>query len=262
MASSVHVSGATLEPSYQAVAHDRAYAVQLPFGYNPMRPYRTVFVTAPCGGGLGDGRFDSAERADHDSIYVNLAGPPSAINEQGCADNTGVKSTEWEYFALVAQQVESDFCVDKNDELVAGGRAGGTLANMLGCYFATVDKTRLFGPDLFLRGQLSILSAVPFELPTCGAPIAALFMHDELEFTPIGESMASLDRVISLDGCSNDSAAWGTDQLLDIGCKKYTCPGNVPVIFCATTGMGRQGNYYSISAPALVQFMAEVEATR
>ncbi len=264
IASSVHLSGATLDPSYQAVAHDRGYTVQLPFGYDPARPYRTVFVTAPtCGGGPGDRRFDAVAGADHDSIYVSLFAPPSVINELGCADNTGTKSTEWEYFALVAQQVENDFCVDKNDELVAGGgQSGGTVVNMLGCYFAAVDPTRRFGPDLSLRGQLSIVAALPLELPTCNAPIAALFMHDMLEFVPISESSASLERVLSLDGCASDTTAWGTDQLSNVGCKKYACPSNTPVIFCATTSMGRQGNYYNISGPTLAQFLAEVEAGR
>jgi hypothetical protein len=253
----VHLTGATLDPNYTAPASDRAYAVWLPVDYDPTRPHRVVFTASGCTSNpIYEYRLMEIGPGDPEPIYVGLAG--NAPN--GCFDNSGLKSVEWEYFALVADAVERAFCVNKNDELVLGTGGGGTLANMLGCYFSSVDPKRALGPTLSLRGQLSFASRLPMDLPTCGGPIAALWMHDPNEVNPISDSYASLERVLALNGCTNSATqAWGGEPLFGLGCQKYTdCPPTHPVIFCESPNAGRQRNYYSITAPTYVEFAAEL----
>ena len=258
---SVHVTGATLDPTYQAPAHDRAFAVWLPPGYDSSVAHRVVFIASHCEStATTETRYMAADmNGDHGNIYVGLASPPMSAGP-GCTDNTGTKSTEWEFFALVSAAVESGFCVDKNQEVIAGTSSGSTLANMLGCYFSGVDPTRAFRPDLTLRAQFSVAGAAPTGLPSCGGPVAAFWMHDVDEFIPPTDSLMSRDRVLAADGCAATPAEdWGSGVLAGMGCKKYSgCPRTYPVIFCVTVGQGRQANYYGITAPALTQFLGEL----
>jgi hypothetical protein len=261
---SVHVTGETLDPAYTAPSHDRAYAVWLPPDYEPAVPHRTVYVAGACGSTAGSDSRYTAPDGDRSAIYVGLDTPPAIIDPMLCLDNTGSRSTEWEFFALVAAQVERTFCVDRNDEVVAGVRGGGTLANMLGCYFAAAQPGRRFAPDLALRAQFSVASGLPKDLPACSGPIAGLWMHDMNELNPPTDSLTSLARVLAADGCAESpTASWGTGPLAGIGCQKYTaCPASDPVMLCETTGRGRQANYYSITVPALVQFLGELDSAR
>jgi poly(3-hydroxybutyrate) depolymerase len=260
---SVHVTGATLDPTFKVAPHDRAFAVWLPPGYDQTVPRRTVFVASGClSTATSEGRY-VATGGDRGAIYVGLASPPTSIVPSGCFDNTGAKSIEWEFFALVAAEVERSFCVDKNSEVVAGTRSGGTLANMLGCFFSKPDPGRAFGPELALRGQFSVASNLPLDLPACGGgPIAGLWMHDKFEINPVTDSSTSLDRVLKLNGCAGSPTEdWGTGILAGIGCKKFSaCPHGFPVVFCETTNLGRQSNYYNVTVPAFTQFAAELDA--
>ena len=258
---SVHVTGATLDPTYQAPAHDRAFAVWLPHDYDPTVPWPTVFIASACGSvATTETRYMSSAGGDPEAIYVGLASPPPDLVPSGCFDDSGAKSIEWEYFALVATQIEQRFCVDQHREIVAGLRGGGALANMLGCYFSKPDPSRAFASALALRAQFSIASGLPVGLPACGGAIAGFSMHDMNEFNPVTDSSSSRDRVLGLDGCATSPTEdWGTGVLAGLGCKKYVgCPAADPVVFCETTGRGRQANYYDITAPALTQFLGEL----
>ena len=255
---SVHVTGATLDPTFTVAEHDRAYGVWLPKGYDPSQPYRTVYL-AHCGSnGTGDSRYTSTTEGDPNVIYVGLASGTPNFND--CYDNSGLQSTEWEYFGLVAGEVEGAFCVDKNAELVAGQGLGGTLANMLGCYFSGIDPARTFGPNISVRAQYAVVAPLPKNLPACGGPVAGLWLHDPGEYLPIADSRASLDRVLTQNGCADSvTTDWGTGSIAGIGCKKYLgCPAEYPVVFCETPGHGKQGNYFSITVPAEKQFAAEL----
>jgi hypothetical protein len=210
----------------------------------------------------GDLRFFSGPDTDLEVVYVALAGPPSSVAESGCYDNSGLRSTDWEYFGLVATAVEKTVCIDKNQELVFGQRAGGALATMLGCYFSAVDPNRAFGPNVTLRGQLTVVPSVAVALPACAGPVAAMWLHDPAEFAPIEDSRASLKRVLFQNGCADDTTVdFGTGTLAGKGCKQYvSCPAEYPVIFCETPNAGRQSNYYTLVAPAEKQFAAEIAA--
>ena len=256
---SAKVTGATLDPTFNVPPHERAYSVRLPYTYDPSVPYRAVYVAGGCGATGTSDDLEVTTRTDK-PIYVSLATPPMLITGGNCFDNSGIRSTEWEYFSLVAAEVEKNFCVDKNAEVVEGKHSGGTLANMLGCYFSGVDPNRKFGPDLTLRAQISFAAGQPVDLPACGGPIAGLWMHDTLETTPVSDSTASFERVMAENGCTDTtSSAWGSDSLATIGCKKYlACPAEYPLVFCETTGHGRQGNYVYTSVAAVDQLMDEL----
>jgi poly(3-hydroxybutyrate) depolymerase len=260
----VHTTGVTLDATYTAAPADRDYAVWLPPTYNPATPYRTVFIASGCGSTPAtETRYMNPDEGDQNAIYVGLA-PYTQNNPSACFDNSGLKSVEWEYFAQAATSVEARFCVNRDDELIAGLRAGGTLANMMGCYFSKRDPSRTLGPDLMLRAQFSVASGLPMDLPPCAGPIAGFWMHDTNEINPPTDSITSLDRVLQLNGCTGSATKdWGASLLNNIGCKKYTdCPAEYPVVYCETTGLGRQSNYYGITSPALVQFTAELTSSQ
>src|SRR5690242_11697094 len=46
---SVHVTGATLDPTFTLPEHDRAYGVWLPHYYDITRPHRVVYLAMGCG---------------------------------------------------------------------------------------------------------------------------------------------------------------------------------------------------------------------
>jgi poly(3-hydroxybutyrate) depolymerase len=259
---SIHATGATLDPIFRATPYDRGYAVWLPPSYDSSVPHRTVFIASGCGSiATTENRYMTTDlNGGRSNIYVGLASPPLSVNAQGCTDNTGAKSTEWEFFALVTAAVERSFCVDKNQEIVAGTASGSTLANMLGCYFSGIDQTRVFRPDLALRAQFSVAGAAPMALPPCAGPVAAFWMHDINEFIPVTDSLMSRDRVLAANGCTATPAEdWGVGKLAGIGCKKYSsCPSEHPVVFCETVNQGRQANYYDLLAPAMDQFLLEL----
>jgi poly(3-hydroxybutyrate) depolymerase len=260
----IHTTGATLDPTFHATPYDRGYAVWLPPGYDSSVPHRAVFIASGCGSSAtSENRYMALDlKGDRGNIYVGLDSPPASVNPGRCFDNTGAKSTEWEFFALVTTAVERTFCVDRTQELIAGTASGATLANMLGCYFSGADRTRAFRPDLTLRAQFSVAGAAPVALPPCGGPVAAFWMHDLNEFIPPTGSLAARDRVLATNGCAASPAEdWGASTLTGIGCKKYSdCSRAFPVIFCETVNRGRQSNYYDLVAPAMDEFLFELSA--
>jgi poly(3-hydroxybutyrate) depolymerase len=258
---SVHLTGATLDPSFTVAEHDRQYGVWLPHSYARSQPLPTVFLSPGCRDStIGSTDYTTSSQSAQDVIVVGLASSPADMLGD-CTENTGHQSTEWEYFALVATAIEAAFCVDKDAEVIVGKRSGATVANMLGCYFSGTNPARKFGPNLALRGQLSIAQSSPIDLPECGGPLAGLWMHDTNENTPpLSDSVASFERVLAQNGCTDSvSTDWGADILSGVGCKKYTdCSAKYPMIFCQTTGVGRQSNYLSYTLPAEKQFLAEL----
>jgi hypothetical protein len=202
---------------------------------------------------------------DSEAIYVGLEAPAEAtVGPERCPDNSGRRSTEWEFFALVSAEIERAFCVDRDDEQVVGKLSGAALVNMLGCYFGARDPSRAFAPELKLRAQYSVASRLPIDLPDCAGPIGALFIHDVNEAYPPGESVVSLDRILKANGCAGSpTAPWGTGAMANVGCRKYVgCPSAAPVVFCETTNRGRQSGYASLIVPAFHQLERELTPAR
>jgi hypothetical protein len=244
----VHTTGATLDGS-QGIPAERGYSVWLPAGYDPTVAHRTVFV-APT-----DTLFPL--QGDPSAIYVGLEPSPGP-------QDTSARSPDWEYFALVAAQVERTFNVDRNDAIVAGTGSGATLASLLGCAFSKADPNRPIGSGLALRAQFSVAGRLPAELPACAGPIATLWIHDTTEGNPPTETSASLERLLVQDRCEGTAIEeWPIGDLGLIGCDKYTgCPADTPVVFCEPTWRGREPNYVGVTGPLFNQFLRTLDAAR
>ena len=260
-----HVTGRTLDPNFSVMEHDREYFVWLPVGYNPAMPHRVTFQFMGCGSrDTADTNNYKLQSKDPASIYVAMNMAPAGFPPSGrdCFDNTaGKQSIEWEAFALVAEAVQKDFCIDENHVYVSGYSSGGWMANMLGCYFAGRDPRRLFGKDISVRGQAAVTGGpVPAEVP-CGGKVAGLWMHDQdNNGTPISGNRAALARVLAVNGCADGvagpQASWddAPTPALQAACQKFTaCPAEYPVIFCTTSGQNKSA-LTSLAEPGFIAF--------
>jgi poly(3-hydroxybutyrate) depolymerase len=260
----VDVTGATLS-DFMHPAHKRAYYVWIPEDYDLNKPYRLIHIMYGCGD-----RYAGATATyklfneDPQAIYVGLNMPPDGVadSEGSCYnDDGGVDATEWEFFDLVNQQLENDFCFDKNRVFVAGYSSGSWVAQMFGCYFSGFDPNRKFGKELSLRGQMTVTGGLP-DVPMCSPkPVSALWIHDQGDTAnQISGSLTNLDRVLALNQCvGKDTMPWGAGVLSTI-CKQYTgCSSDFPVVFCTTTGRAHDSQNDN-TLPAFSQFTHLVDA--
>lgn len=258
------VSGRTLDTEFSVMPHERSYFVWLPQDYEEQRAYRTTFLFMGCGD-----RYAAATatyqlmKEDPESIYVAMNMPPTGLPPAGkdCYDNTiGKQSVEWEFMGLVASSVQKNFCVDENRLFVAGYSSGAWVTNMFGCYFAGHDPGRQFGPDVSVRGQLSVTGGPVLPDVPCGGKVAALWIHDTDDQEQVigGNAAISLPRVLEANGCTGgvagnttlwQSAVGGVDS-----CKRYVdCPAQYPVVFCTTSGRGHSAQN-DVALPRFIQF--------
>jgi poly(3-hydroxybutyrate) depolymerase len=251
----VQGTGATLAGTIPAKVGPRTFWVRVPADYDPEHAYRVVYIGQGCGG------FDSANtntlslykeglNGNEEAIYVALDIPRDMAN-MDCYDNRdGKASQEWEAFELFHKVVDENYCVDNNRVYVSGYSTGGWLANMWGCYFGgTPDpaKPRRFAPCYHIRGQAAVTGGEPTEQPTCGGPVAAIWIHDQNDNgNPITGSKEALKRVGMSNMCNTNyddktiQEPWHPEEplLVDI-CKKFKdCPADYPVVFCTTLGLG------------------------
>jgi hypothetical protein len=242
-------TGATLAGMDATRAGDRTFWVRVPADYDPNRAYRLVYVNFGCGG-LGQANvdtyplYDESQGGTEEAIYVAVDISADMANEDCLDTRAGLGSQEWEAFSLFQGVVDANYCVDDNRIFVDSfGDDGASLANMWGCYFAgSPTPPRLFAPTRHIRGQSSVSGGDPSNNPTCGGPVAALWIHDISDTgDPISTDIEALDRVLKGNGCQGDhtsspTAAW--TPMPDV-CLQYTsCPADYPVVFCTTTGMG------------------------
>ncbi len=260
----VAVTGATLT-NFMHPPHERGYYVWIPPDYNNTKPYRIVYIMYGCGNKYaGATATYKLMNEDPQAIYVGMNMPPDGIadSEGTCYNDDGAgASTEWEFFDLMNQQIESNFCVDKNRVYVAGYSSGSWVANMHGCYFSGFDATRKFGKGLSVRGQMAVTGGLP-DVPECSKqPVSALWIHDSGDnANPYSGNKNALDRVLAVSKCvGSQQAPWGEGALNSI-CKQYTdCPTDFPVVFCTTTGRGHDSQNDN-AMPAFTAFPHLVDA--
>ncbi len=261
---SVDVSGATLT-EFMHPAHQRDYYVWIPEDYDVNKPYRLVHILYGCGDRhAGATATYKLFTEDPQAIYVGLNMPPEGVadSEGTCYnDDGGAAATEWEFFDLVNQKLENDFCFDKNRVFAAGYSSGSWVAQMFGCYFSGFDSTRKFGKDLSLRGQMTVTGGLP-DVPACSTnPVSALWIHDAGDpANQISGSLTNLDRVLALNQCvGKETMPWGSGALSTI-CKQYAgCPADYPVVFCTTTGRAHDSQNDN-TLPAFSQFAHLMDA--
>jgi len=252
---SVMGTGATLTGTITTKAGERTFWVRVPADYDSTIPYPVIYIGQGCGG------YDSANTSTlplhkemlggtEEAIYVALDIPKDMAN-MDCYDNRdGKSSQEWEAFELFHNVVDQNYCVDNNRVFVSGYSTGGWLNNMWGCYFAgTLDPKmpRRFAPCYHIRAQMGVTGGEPPEQPTCGGPVAAIWIHDLNDTAnSIDGNKQALARVGKMNGCDTTydnpavQAPWHPEEpLLKDVCKKFTmCPANYPVVFCTSAGLG------------------------
>ena len=261
---SMHVTGATLDPSFSVAAHDRNYFVWVPTNYDGSKPLRVTFQFMGCGSRTAAATANyKLMSKDPDSIYVAMNMPPAGFPPAGkdCFDNTvGDTSVEWEFMGLVASKVQKDFCVDESRVFVSGYSSGAWVSNMFGCYFAGKDPNRKFGADVSVRGQVSVTGGPVQPDVTCGSKVAALWIHDsDDKENPIGGNQStSLPNVLKRNGCTGDVAGatepFGSVSALSSVCKRFTaCPAEFPVVWCPTAGKGHSAQD-DLALPGFIEF--------
>ena len=255
----VQLTGATLDPDHPAMPHYRGYSVSFAQGYDNTEPHRLVFYALGC---LSDNPPIPVQ-PDARTVNVELEPPPGDINVGRCFDNTGLRSTEFENLALVAKAVEDALCIDKNNEIIVGRRDGAAVASMLACYFGAPDPARAFGPELKLRGQLSVATAAVVGFPACAGPVAGLWLYDPDIGESVDRAYAERDRVLALDHCDQSSTEpFGSGVLARAGnsCLRYTgCPAAYPVVTCASPYVFSDGATFGLDAP-VTQFLGAIDS--
>ncbi len=202
----------------------RDYSVYLPPGYDPMRPYRLVFLGHGCGGNGGvPFPFETASKGDAIVVGLDAVGP--------CFDVNGAQSTELPYFDQALKELSASYCVDRSRVFMAGFSAGSWLANLLGCARSDV-----------LRGQGNAEGNLPPLPPTCNGPIAAMMAHDRDDHdNDISGSIRARDRLLAVNGCSQMTEPYDFDgnPATASPCVIYQgCKPGYPVVWCVTSGKG------------------------
>jgi poly(3-hydroxybutyrate) depolymerase len=257
-----YVEHALTVPGVPAAAAQRQYFVRLPAGYDPGKPYRTIYL----GGGCKpiaelepttDVVYPIEQLSGEEAILVAMMpslykgadyNAPDCATKMTCqycfddgAHSTTPESIEYPYFDLLHQTVEANYCVDKNRQFFAGYSSGGWMAHQLGCEF----------PDV-LRAQGSVTGGLPGAIAngskTCkDQPIAALLIHDYNDRSnPYSGSVAALERLLVLNGCAGGTtmatAPEAPYQIPSVpstavfGCVEYVgCPIDYPIVFCTST---------------------------
>jgi hypothetical protein len=260
---SVMLTGTTLAGTDPTRAGPRTFWVRVPASYDPNRAYRVVYLAYGCGGfevanTQNYPMYSESQGGTEQAVYVALD-HPRVSSTIGCFDtDSALGSLEWETFAAVQDVVDSTYCVDDNAIFVdTWGDANASISNMWGCYFAgnPVDQ-RILAPMRHIRGQSSVSGGDPQDLPACGGPVAALWIHDQGDGNPYASDVHALDRVLAGNGCQGDhtsspTAPW--PPMPDV-CLQYTsCPAEFPVVFCTTMGQGH-ADQHARAIPAFTAF--------
>jgi len=265
----VPLDGQTLGNPHQHT--EREIFVRLPQDYDPMTPYRIVYIgvgcSAPDGASAAYPLWEQGQGGDPQAIYVAMSLPDPSTNNN-CYDNrAGVNSIEWESLDHDHAFVSDRFCID-NDKVFMGGYSSGSwIANMFSCYFGGIpNPPRKFLPNVALRGVMSVAGCWIEGNPPCNGPVGGLWIHDEGDTVPNAYACAQeqRDRLLMQNGCTGGADGpteeWGGDFFNAGTCLKYTaCPAEYPVIFCSTTGRGH-GSQNDNAVAGFSQFASDIEA--
>jgi poly(3-hydroxybutyrate) depolymerase len=257
-----------------ADATTRIYYLRLPAGYDPARPYRTVYL----GPGCGEPQDDTPQNwksypmetvSGEQGIFVAME--PSrrntatygAVPTHYCFEDMAADSVEYSYFGALHQAVEDIACVDRERQFFAGYSSGGWMAHQLGCAF----------PDV-LRAQGSVTGGLPpsirDRLKTCVAhPVAAFLIHDFNDVSNLYQgSVAAAERLFAVNGCTGTFTApnlaqgktpytiTGRPNTGTFSCVSYSgCPAAYPIVFCTSQDQ-MHGSQEASAVPGFWEFFS------
>jgi polyhydroxybutyrate depolymerase len=236
-----------VEKKTTAGTQSRVYRVWLPAGYDPRRPYRTIFLGHGCGDNNGcpdcgpaGTPFPGLEKVA-DAILVAMVAAGSCFDN----GNGTSSSSELVYFDQALKEVSAAFCVDQSRVFVGGFSSGAWVTHLIGCARAGSGPGKV-------RAQITATGEWP-NPPACTGPAAALMAHDMNDTNnPFAAGVVARDHILqtnkcgtttipySYDGVTPASATTGNCAVTSPGCQPCVeyqgCTPGYPVIWCPTKG--------------------------
>jgi poly(3-hydroxybutyrate) depolymerase len=214
--------GQYVKHSLMSSGTSRDFYTYLPTGYDPKKPYKTIFAFHPCGGsGNPSSNVPIQTESKQDAIII-------APQSQGaCYENQIRNSPDVVLFDDTLTYAEANYCVDQSRVFAMGYSAGSWMAIILGC-----ERSNVIRAHAQVSGGLPIFIRPGVD---CKGSVAALFIHDTGDpQNTINGGYAARDRVVRMDGCSGATMPWAPAP-----CQAYQeCKPGYPVVWCETTGKG------------------------
>jgi polyhydroxybutyrate depolymerase len=204
----------------------RKYSLRLPAGYDPKRPYRTIFSLHGCGS-HNDQLINIQNATGFDAIII----APEQVSGN-CFDDQSNMSKDLPVFDALVQWAEANLCVDKARIFSIGFSSGSWMTNILGCQRANVIRAKAN-----VSGGLTG-SIVPTR--DCMGNVAGIFLHDSSDTTnPIPGGMHARDVLLQENGCAMTSTPYTDVPANTTGlCVQYDgCKSGYPVVWCQTIGI-------------------------
>ena len=223
---------------------NRGYAVFVKAGFDNTQPSKVIYDAATCGDTSawhGSNVGYPYQTVDSSSaVQVIHVGIAYSRNDQ-CYDDQNPASNDFQFFPLLHQLIEDQFCVNKDLEYFAGNGTGAWLANQMTCAF----------PDV-LRGVAEATGGEPTAQPTCAVsnhPIASLFLHDIADqYAAYSGILPACTRALKQNQCTPTLCSPSDTTLTNpytpttapmypatMNCVQFKgCPAAAPVVFCTT----------------------------
>jgi hypothetical protein len=232
----------------------RPYAVRLPTGYDPSKPYAVSFGGGGCGGsasgfaGGPNGGLTLGPNPNTDVLQVGLSYVAGCFADGGPAIGNRDDTPEEPYFRAVLAAVEKTYCIDKSRVFIAGSSSGAWESYTLGCAAGDV-----------IRGIAADEGGMRATRPACKGPVAALLVAGAADTeNPVGPlsmtdpaygrlgsagSAPGRDDLLTRNGCVGTATAVYDPMYPE--CMKYTgCPAAYPVVWCELPGVGHNASSY------------------
>jgi poly(3-hydroxybutyrate) depolymerase len=247
----------------------RSFAIRLPTGYEPAKPYPLVFQGGGCGNTDGtSGKTGGDKLIPDDAIGHGIAVGLSYVYPEGagaCFADEGANTYEIPYWDAVYKHVTENYCVDLGKVFIGGYSSGAWMAYTTS--FARGGKVRAMGAGAGgIREERPTASPVPFAaMLITGEDDGANPVHKTKDNTSCSGTEAqgcwkgkticgfpgaetcydtgsarARDEILKRNGCVGN-ATTQYDKWVD--CKQYTgCPAAFPVVYCMPAGGHTSGD--------------------
>ncbi len=241
----------------------RSFAIRLPTGYDPSKPYPLVFQGGGCGNSDGtSGKTGGTKLIPDSAIGEGIAVGLSYIYPEGagaCFGDEYENTYELPYWDAVYKQITENYCVDLEKVFIGGYSSGAWMAYTTS--FARSGKVRGMGAGAGgIREKRPPASTVPFAaMLITGVDDGGNPIHATKNGTTCagGEAQGCWNGKIicgfpGAESCYDTGSAHARDEILKrngcVGtatvqydkwpeCKQYTgCPAAFPVVYCTPAG--------------------------
>ncbi len=197
----------------------RSYKLVIPPGYDGDSPLPIVFAwhargTTPQ---LARTYYKVEEASKGGAVFVYPLGLPQASFGGDTGWDLTQDGVDVQLYDALLATLSSELCLDTSRIFSTGHSFGAYMSNTLAC--ARSEEIRAFG---------AVAGGGPF-FP-CQGPVAAWIAHSMLDGTvPYSEGLASRDRWVTLDGCSDVTEPWDGPATCDA---YQDCDPDAPVVWC------------------------------